>query len=766
MLGTGRASGAPNKLSLHPHSTYLSSIDLQRFQIMMVADDATPVVVGIDIGTLDTKVTLGPTYDNELVRNSQGGHVTPTSITFGGANDPRLIGEDAQDPNVADMNTVGMLDRLLVDSLKEEDDEIIEGGGEIKDVLSPFRRFLYDKDGNDGRGVVTVPAVDGVYSSTSILAAFLGKIKSHASATVIRIDRHADKEYIGNNDNAVNMHFVFAVPDSYPTSTRRELLDACHAAGIASGSVLNASQCISAAYERKFGKDETITQERVVVIAEIGHVRSRITVLRHVPKVDDQPPIVDVLSSVSSSNLGAFLVDVALYDHFIATHPSLKGESFPRDSRRSQRLLAGCSRLKHILSMLPDGNVTVENVGKNESDVDLSCTRELLEQMCFKSLRVPLTTLVDRAIEKAGKIPSDVDVVEVAGGGSRVPMIRDAICAACDKGEEYIPSRSFDDSSLAFGASLIGIVTAEAVEEEDDDRVTRRSKLRVEEQTMLERDKQMIRRSDSRNKIEARVLELRSAIMGRNGDILPKTGGFVKFLDDTDEWLYSDKCDEATVEEMESKWTDVRMTTELMCADYFAAEKEREMQKEREMEEEAKLAAAERGAEGDGDDEEDHDTRRLNFPRRLEIVMKNKKEANELFSDGNYKHAAARYAKALSHCSKFFDLSPAQEDETRDVKLSLYLNLALAYIKLEKLDNAMQSCDDALKLDSKNTKALYRRASVLYQKRKFDDAMRDLVKAEKESPGNKDVKKLRGLIDQQLIKQKNKEKAMAQKMFG
>jgi tetratricopeptide (TPR) repeat protein len=190
------------------------------------------------------------------------------------------------------------------------------------------------------------------------------------------------------------------------------------------------------------------------------------------------------------------------------------------------------------------------------------------------------------------------------------------------------------------------------------------------------------------------------------------------------------------------------------------------MQKEREMEEEAKQAAAERGAEGDGDDEEDHDTRRLNFPRRLEIVMKNKKEANELFSDGNYKHAAARYAKALSHCSKFFDLSPTQEEETREVKLSLYLNLALAYIKLEKLDNAMQSCDDALKIDSKNTKALYRRASVFYQKRKFDDAMRDLVKAEKESPGNKDVKKLRGLVDQQLIKQKNKEKAMAQKMFG
>ena len=64
----------------------------------------------------DHRVPLGSTHHTELVRNSQGGHVTPTSITFGSIHDPQLIGEDAQDPNVADMNTVGMLDRLLANS--------------------------------------------------------------------------------------------------------------------------------------------------------------------------------------------------------------------------------------------------------------------------------------------------------------------------------------------------------------------------------------------------------------------------------------------------------------------------------------------------------------------------------------------------------------------------------------------------------------------------------------------------------------------------
>lgn len=82
------------------------------------------------------------------------------------------------------------------------------------------------------------------------------------------------------------------------------------------------------------------------------------------------------------------------------------------------------------------------------------------------------------------------------------------------------------------------------------------------------------------------------------------------------------------------------------------------------------------------------------------------------------------------------------------------------------MDNAFQSCNDALKLDETNVKALYRRAQCLYQKREFDDAVKDLKKAEDLSPEDKAVKKLRRLVDGQMAKQKKKEKAMAQKMFG
>ncbi len=489
----------------------------------------------------------------------------------------------------------------------------------------------------------------------------------------------------------------------------------------------------------------------------------------------------EVLSSASSPNLGAFLVDVALRDHFLSTHPKLTSEEVPRDSRRSQRLLAGCNKLKHVLSMLSEGVVTVENVGRDDADVDLSMTREHLERLCRASVADPLKCMIGKALSRSGRGVRDIHAVEVCGGGSRVPMIRDAVRDACGKGEGFVPSRSFDDSSLAFGASLVGaVVDAPAAEGEetttidDDDRASRRSRLREAEVAMRGRDARMLRRAEARNAIEARILELRSARGGRHGDLLPSYAGqFAAYLADVDGWLFSAECDEATPEEMESRWDDVRLRTEEMCSAYYAAEREYSLERDREMEEGARAAAAERaaaegwgGADGGGNDEDDHDTRRLPTKRRMEIVMKNKNEANELFSDGNYRHAAARYAKALSHAAKLFDMSPAEEEEAREVRLSLHLNLALAYIKLEKLDNAMQSCDDALALDATNVKALYRRATVLYQKRKFDDAARDLEEAGRFAPEDKAVKKLRGLVDQQMAKQKKKEKAMAKKMFG
>lgn len=128
--------------------------------------------------------------------------------------------------------------------------------------------------------------------------------------------------------------------------------------------------------------------------------------------------------------------------------------------------------------------------------------------------------------------------------------------------------------------------------------------------------------------------------------------------------------------------------------------------------------------------------------------------------------AAARYAKALSHCAKFVDLGPDDLKEVNEMKLTLNLNLSLAYLKLENPDQALRYANDALALDENHTKALYRRASVYYEKKNWEAATKDLKKAFQDAPEDKAIQKLQEKVDAQIKRQKLKEKKMAQKMFS
>jgi len=698
------------------------------------------------------------------VRNAHGGHTCPTAISFPQGKHRRLIGEDASEISRADGNTISMLDRLLVDSLKDSDNSQIN---DQEDRLSSFRRYKVLT--SDDHQKVYVPNTNKEYSATALVAMLIGNIKRNVIATLKRLNTNGDET------TTDNLHFIFAVPPNYPESTCNALKDATFAASVSSCSVVYSPQCMAAVYQRKFD-DVDVEKEKMVLVVEMGHTRTSVSVLKQLPIKDDESDkatSTEVVSTVSSSTLGASLVDIALYHHFLSTIPELS--DFKTNSRAAQRLLAGCSKLKHQLSMLTENTQLVENIGKNDSDLKLSCTREVMKELCQESVVDKLKGMIETVIDKAGgkDTVGEIEAVEISGGGIRIPFVQETIRNVLGKEDDFVFARSLDDTSLAFGAALVGSSSDSLSQETDnnidDDRKALREDLLKDELEMSQQDSQYMKADELRNKIEALILELRSAARhSKHGALLPTSDDFTAFLEGTDDWLFSDECSDASLEDIEKKWQSVESTMKDMCAEYLAAKKKESDAKEREMEEEAKVGAALREAEKamNGDDEADHDTRKLPTKRRMDIVMKNKKEANELFVDKNYRHAAARYAKALTHCSKFFDLSPDERKEVDDVKMSLYLNIALAYIKLEKLDNALQSCNDALKIDEKNTKALYRRATVLYQKRKFDDAVKDLVQAEKLVPDDKAVLKLRKLVDQQLAKQKKKEMAMAKKMFA
>ena len=170
---------------------------------------------------------------------------------------------------------------------------------------------------------------------------------------------------------------------------------------------------------------------------------------------------------------------------------------------------------------------------------------------------------------------------------------------------------------------------------------------------------------------------------------------------------------------------------------------------------------------GGADNDDDGDNRKLKKADRMRLVVKNKEEGNELFKGGNYRPAAARYHKALSHCAKFFDLSEEDKKEVTQVKLSLYLNLASCYLKMEQWEGAIRNADDALAMDEVNQKAYFRRGLAYEGKKEWEKAYADVKKSQElTSVKDKMIEDAIQRIKKGLQKQKEKEKQVWGKAFA
>jgi molecular chaperone DnaK (HSP70) len=784
----------------------------------------TVVVVGIDIGSESTKIVLGARRGCEIVRNDVGGHTTPTAVSFSNGN-LRHIGATAQTKNA-----VLGLTRLLAGERCSNNNENNSSSSSSNDALV-FGKFEIDHN-NIVQGISDYESSSS-FSASALLAMLMGKIQSDVQSTLARI--------MDDHSNNTPLEFNITIPPETSEKAKQELLDAAYAAGLSRARLVESSRAYQSCYQRKFPEVVAVEHDQVeqdnndktILVVDMGKTQTTVVVLGHKTCLandgdgndddgdGDKPPqdekkteeakeeangdekekssktttpsttsSFQVLSAVRHKTLGAGSVDLRLWDHFQTTVPALKNLGDNKQSRAGQRLLAGAKKLKHLLSQLSEGEVTVENVGEHDSDLKLSCTRKTLAELCQPDDAAALTSLIRRALKEAGRDDDDdteehknttttTTTIELTGGGCRIPWVKETIVRAVVGGTEAMLAHSLDDTSAALGAALWGEEVRDKnnnKEEEDKEEdggcllestETRRA-LRAAEEAMARSDRDMQAKADVMNQMEAHVLELRSAKHdGKHASLIPAE--LDGYLDDVENWLFSEAADGATKDEMEAKWNETLTTTNEMAKDYLEAKRKEQAAKDAEMEAQAKQAQAEDAAADDdnnNDNTEDHDNRRLPKKRRMEIVMKNKAEANELFGDGNHKFAAARYTKALSHCAKFVDLSPNDVTEVNAVKLSLNLNLALAYLKLENPDQALRVCNEALTIDDKSSKALFRRASVYYEKKQWDLANKDAKVAIKIVPDDKALKRLQKKIDAQLERQKLIEKKMAQKMFG
>ncbi|KAG4156777.1 hypothetical protein ERO13_D02G018350v2, partial [Gossypium hirsutum] len=130
----------------------------------------------------------------------------------------------------------------------------------------------------------------------------------------------------------------------------------------------------------------------------------------------------------------------------------------------------------------------------------------------------------------------------------------------------------------------------------------------------------------------------------------------------------------------------------------------------------------------------------MNAPEKIKASGKKKEEGNVLFTAGNIERASKRYEKAVRYIEHDYSFNHEEQQQSKLLKVTCNLNNAACQLKLKDYKQAEELCTKVLELESRNVKALYRRAQAYIQLVDLDLAEADIKKALEIDPGNRELK--------------------------
>uniref|UniRef100_A0A5B7AJZ2 peptidylprolyl isomerase n=1 Tax=Davidia involucrata TaxID=16924 RepID=A0A5B7AJZ2_DAVIN len=142
----------------------------------------------------------------------------------------------------------------------------------------------------------------------------------------------------------------------------------------------------------------------------------------------------------------------------------------------------------------------------------------------------------------------------------------------------------------------------------------------------------------------------------------------------------------------------------------------------------------------------------MNTEEKIEAAGKKKEEGNALFKAGKYARASKRYEKAAKYIEYDTSFGEEEKKQAKALKVTCNLNDAACKLKLKEYKQVEKLCTKVLDIESRNVKALYRRAQAYINLADLDLAEFDIKKALEIDPDNRDVK-----LEYKTLKEKMKE---------
>ncbi|MEA5449498.1 molecular chaperone DnaK [Leptolyngbya sp. CCNP1308] len=377
-------------------------------------------VVGIDLGTTNSVVSVMEGGKPVVIANAEGMRTTPSVVAFSKEGE-RLVGQMARRQAVLNpQNTFYSVKRYM--------------GRRYAELDPSSKRVPYTIRRDDlGNVKIRCPRLEKDFAPEEISAIVLRKLADEAS------------RYLGQPVTGA----VITVPAYFNDAQRQATRNAGRIAGLEVKRILNEPTAAALAY----GLDQV--QNETILVFDLGGGTFDVSIL------DVGDGVFEVRSTSGDTQLGGTNFDTKIVDWLADEFLEKEGIDLRKDRQALQRLTEAAEKAKIELSGVASTEISLPFITaspEGPKHIETRLSRSQFEGICgdlVSALRAPLK----QALSDAGLTPNDIDEVVLVGGGSRMPMVQDLVRGLI--GLE--PSQNVNpDEAVAVGAAVqAGIITQE-----------------------------------------------------------------------------------------------------------------------------------------------------------------------------------------------------------------------------------------------------------------------------------------------------------------
>jgi molecular chaperone DnaK len=376
-------------------------------------------ILGIDLGTTNSVAAFWDGSKPRLIRVKGGAKLLPSVVSFNAIGDV-VVGEAARHRAVTHpTETIFSAKRFI---------------GKRFDAAAIDREEVPYEIVEGEQGQILFELGQERWSPEEISAFVLRELKSAA------------EDSLGETVKEV----VITVPAHFNDAQRAATRKAAGLAGLEVRRLLNEPTAAALAY----GLDHMDGRDRIVVVYDFGGGTFDVSIL----SIGED--VVEVVATSGDRSLGGDIIDARIVQWMVRQARTMNGFPPDEDAATLQRLREMAEEAKIALSARATVDLTLPILSAHDGRSFLQCT------LSRDDLETIIGDLVDRtlvccrrALTDAGREPEEIGDIVLAGGSTRIPLVRRRV-------EEYFrkaPLTTVDpDEVVAVGAAVqAGIISGQ-----------------------------------------------------------------------------------------------------------------------------------------------------------------------------------------------------------------------------------------------------------------------------------------------------------------